>query len=115
VLAIDATVSGKSFSYAETVAKNMRAIFSAEGTSPELKALSLEATLIAAVRLGRFAAIDLFDEMLGTVKKDDDAFAIHEMLERRKRVYKSVCSHIPSIKLHPAIRILRDQLCADED
>lgn len=115
VAAIDREIGGRSFSYAETVAKKMNAIFAASGATAELKALSVEAVLLAAVRLNRFAAMNSFNEMLAAIRDDADAMAAEEALRRRQREYREICTQMASLKLHPTIRALRDQLTEDEE
>jgi serine/threonine protein kinase len=110
VKAIDERVGGLGFSYAESVARRMGAVFRAAKATAELKALSLEATLIAAVRLNRFAAMDSFNAMLASVRSDDDAAAVREMLDRRRQEYQAIFNGVPSSKLHSTIRPLRDAL-----
>lgn len=110
---LDAVVSGRSFSYAETVAEKMSRVIHGVGVKPDLKARALEAILISAVKLNRFAAIESFNNLLKSIAQDEDAIAVREMLDRRRDKYKTVCRGVPSLKLHPAIRTLRDELSPD--
>lgn len=116
VSAIDGQVGERSFSYAESVAQRMRAIFRAPDANPELRAMAIEALLLAAVRLNRFAAMHSLNTLLQEVQEDADALAVREMLENHRREYECVCEQIPGLKLHPTIRELRDQLAsADQE
>ena len=112
VSALDDLVGGKRFNYAEAVAASMRKIVEADGATPEEKALALEAILMAAARLNRFAAIDVFNTLLPTVQSEDVAMAVAEMLNRRADEYRQLPSSVRSLKLHPAIRAACDRLDA---
>jgi serine/threonine protein kinase len=104
---LDDRVGGYAFEYAEAVGTRMKRIF-AGAESPELKALAIEATLIAAVGLHRFAAMDMFNEMLMAVKEPDDVLAVVEVLERRKDIYAHIAGQIPRSNLHVSIRALQE-------
>jgi serine/threonine protein kinase len=110
VAAVEAVVGGQPWSYAEAVARRMRVIISVPADNPKQISLALEAVLIAAIRLGRFAAMDSFNDLLPDVQDDDDAFEVAEMLRRRKSEYKHLYEKVPAIKLHPTIRKVRDEL-----
>lgn len=110
VEAIDCIVGTKSFGYAEDVAKKMGNIISVPADTGRMKALALEAVLISATRLNRFAAMDKFGRMLTEIQDEDDAFEVAEMLRRRKYAYGGIYHQVPAIKLHPTIRQVRDQL-----
>lgn len=112
VAAIDEEVGERVFPYAEKVAKKMQIIFSITGATPELKGLCLEAVLLAAVKLNRFAAMNSFNSMLATIADDADAMAVRDALTRREERYARICTQVPSISLHPTIRNLRDRLAS---
>lgn len=86
------TVRSHGYDYAETVAQKMRFIF-VHAEDAELRTLSLEAILIAAVSLNRFAAIDIFTVLLKKAK-DEEALPISEMLRRRIHLYRTVAPKI---------------------
>ncbi|MFO0839583.1 MAG: serine/threonine-protein kinase [Phycisphaerae bacterium] len=111
--AVEEEVGGRGFAYAETVAKKMATIFGSSSAPPEVKALCVEATLIAAVRLNRFAAMGTLNSMLTAVKDEADAMAVREALERQRSAYGGVCEQIPAVKLHATIRSLREELLDD--
>lgn len=115
VTALDNNVTARGFSYAETVARKMRCILRATNASSELKAFAIEAVLISAVRLNRFAAMDSFNEMLPKIKNNEDAAAVREALERRRDEYSALCEAVPSLKLHPTIRSLRDEIAKEKE
>ncbi len=110
VEAIDGTVGGRSFSYAENVAGAMRDVVEADDATADEKALALEAILMAAVRLNRFAAMDVFNALLPKAQDDDVAMAVAEMLDRREDEYRRLHSMVRSLSLHPAIRAVRDRI-----
>lgn len=100
---VDNVVGGYNFEYAETVAKKMKVVF--DGTDrPAIKVLALKATMIAGVRLNRFAAMEVFDEMLISVKSPDLAAPVAEMLRDNVDDYRYLVGRIPEGKLHAAIR-----------
>jgi hypothetical protein len=101
--AIRSRVAGFHFAYADDVARRMRSVF-VHARHPEIKTLALEITLIAAVSLNRFAAMDAFNGLLTTVKDVDLALAVGEMLRGHSRFYQKVAEQVPPARLHPAIR-----------
>jgi serine/threonine protein kinase len=112
--AIRARVSGYSFAYADSVARRMRSVF-VHGKSPELKTTALEITLIAAVELNRFAAMNVFNDLLARVKDDEVAIAIVEMLRFNSRYYQRVAEQVPPARLHGAIREMQGALLSGRD
>ncbi len=115
ITVLDDLVSGHGFSYAETVADRMKELVASPKIRASLKSLAIEATLLAAVRLNRFAAMNSLGDMLVSITDDDFAAAVYDVLDRRRTDYKVVSSQVPSLKLHPMIRILRDELADDEE
>ncbi len=107
--AIENEVGRYNFEYAEVVADKMRAIYRVADSS-ELKALALKATMIAAVQLNRYAAMEVFDTMLVAVENDDDAVAIAEMLRDEADYYKALASHVSKTRLHVVIRAVYEEL-----
>lgn len=113
VSVLDDAVRGRAFSYAEGVALRMNAVFGASGAPPVVKGLAVEALLIAAVRLNRFAAMNSLGVMLTSISDNSVAAAVYDALDRRRDEYTSVCDQIPRLKLHAQIRALRDELSAE--
>lgn len=111
VEAIDETVSKYSFSYAESIARRMGPIVTADRAPSVVKAKALEAILLGCVRLNRFAAIESFNILLKGIKDDGDAIEVAGMLRGREREYKQICCGVPSLKIHPTIRVVRDEFC----
>ncbi len=109
VQALDDAVGNQAFPYADSVAKRMRIIYESTDDT-DIRTLALEAVLVASVRLNRFSAMGIFDRMLLLVTSDSDAYPVREMLDRREPFYRELSNRIPSIKLHPVIRGLADQL-----
>ena len=115
VQVIDDTVGGRSFSYAEAVARRMKVIFGATEAPPVLNGLAIEAVLIAAVQLNRFAAMNSFGAMLTSIDEDSVAASVYDALDRRRSEYAGVCDQVPRLKLHPQIRALRDELTTEDE
>jgi serine/threonine protein kinase len=101
--ALSIKVAGYNFSYAERVARRMKAVFRAARLS-EVKTVALQATLIAAVRLHRFAAMNVFNGLLMQVQTIGHALPIAEMLREHADAYQKVADQVPPDRLHPAIR-----------
>ena len=64
-----------SWSYAETVAKNMRRVFSGEDVAVKHKAFALDLAIRAAIYMNRFAAMDTCKEMITST--DDNTLGLH--------------------------------------
>lgn len=101
--AVEDVIGNYAFSHAETVAKKMKAIFDASDIAA-LKVLALKTTMIAAVRLHRFAAMEVYDQMLQAVTTPDVAAPVAEMLRENLDYYKRLSGRVPQAKLHAAIR-----------
>lgn len=112
--AIQSRVAGYNFAYADDVARRMRSVF-VHTRNVEVKTMALQITLIAAVELNRFAAMNVFNSLLATVKDVDYAIAIAEMLRSQSRYYQKVAEQVPPSRLHPAIREVQGDLLADSD
>jgi hypothetical protein len=112
--AIQSRVAGFSFAYADSVARRMRGVF-VHSRNGEIKAKALQITLIAAVELNRFAAMNVFNSLLTTVKDPDLAIAIAEMLRAHARHYQKVAEQVPPGRLHPAIREVQSDLLGDNE
>lgn len=111
--ALAAVISSYNYEHAEIVAGKMRRVFLAT-THPELKAAAVEATLLAAVGLHRFAAMEVFDQMLTAIVEPGDALAIGHVLMRNQRAYRVVADRVPRQKLHPALQRSRDSALGDQ-
>jgi serine/threonine protein kinase len=111
--AIQSRVAGFNFAYADTVARRMRSIF-VHARHREVRTLALEITLIAAVELNRYAAMNVFNGLLATVKDVDLALAVGEMLRCRAQHYQKVAEQVPPGRLHPAIRQVQSERLAED-
>jgi serine/threonine protein kinase len=112
--AVRSRVAGFPFRYADQLARRMRLVFLA-ARQPALKALALEATLIAAVGLNRYAAMHVFNRMLMSVTGVDVALPVAEMLRTHPRTYAMIADGAPADRLHPAVREVQRQLLATAD
>jgi eukaryotic-like serine/threonine-protein kinase len=100
--AIAGSVGLKGFAYAETVGKKMKRLF--DTSSTEIKVFALKNVLIASVTLNRFAAMDIFDELLLKINDEEDAFAVSDMLRVNSFEYKKLAGRIPSNRLHTIVQ-----------
>lgn len=101
--ALPARVGGFKFDYADWLARRMRRVFLA-ARHPGLRALALRATLVAAVALNRFAAMNAFNRLLSSVATVEDALPVAEMLRALADYYAEVAHGVSPNGLHPAIR-----------
>ena len=70
-----------SWSFAETIAENMKVLFDSRETSPADKAEALRAAIIAAVRQNRFAAMGTCKAMIMSIESNDElAQRVHDVL-----------------------------------
>lgn len=102
IQALKDEVANRPFEFAETVAARMKAVFEAASDS-QTKAASLEAILISAVTLNRYAAMNIFDRLLLAIKESDDAVAISDMLRRNIDQYRFVAGRISQNQLCPIL------------
>ena len=99
------------FAYADSVARRMRIVFLAT-RNRAVRTVALQAILVAAVALNRFAAMDVFNSLLIGVKTVDLALPIAEMLRARAPHYQKVADQVPPDRLHPAIRDVQTDVLA---
>ncbi|MFB4258983.1 serine/threonine-protein kinase [Shouchella clausii] len=93
------TVVRYPFTFAESVAIKMKDIFQ-QTNSEDIKALAIISALKAAVYLNRFYAMDVFNEMLISVKREEDAYAIAEQLEDSIEAYSRIVNQVSKKDLH---------------
>lgn len=108
VRCLEDVVGSYPFPYAESVAARMKQVVRVRPQHSEAASLALEANLVSAVRLNRFAAIASFNELLCQIKDGDTAASVADMLKRRLIEYQRICEGADRLKLHPAIRSVRD-------
>jgi tRNA A-37 threonylcarbamoyl transferase component Bud32 len=106
VRAVKAAISGYGFEHAEVVAERMRRVFNATG-EPALKAAAVEATLVAAVERNRYAAMEVFDQLLVRVTEPADAIAVAGVLTQNVPHYANVAARVGPEKLHPVLQRVR--------
>jgi hypothetical protein len=109
--AIAARVARFNFAEADAVARRMRIVFTATRNCA-VRTVALQANLIAAVELNRFAAMDVFNSLLRSVKTVDQALPIAEMLRAHAEPYQKVADQVPPDRLHPAIRAVQKDVLA---
>ena len=108
VNAIDRVVDRYNFAYAETVAQKMKIVFGGSD-DPNVKALAVRATLIAAVDLNRFAAMNVFDSLLLAVQRTEDAMALADVLREEMLRYRHLAERVPKSRLHATIRAVCEE------
>lgn len=69
-----------SWSFAETIAKNMKVLFDSNAVSAADKAEALRAAIVAAVRQNRFAAMDTCKSMIVAIEDPELAQRVHDVL-----------------------------------
>ena len=100
---LDLIVKNKSFDYAETVAKKMQSIVIST-SNINLKAISVECILIAAVDLNRFRAMNVFNKIIVSISNADEAFVISNMLSKNITRYSRIFSQVVREQLHRTIQ-----------
>lgn len=105
--AISAVIRNRSFEYAEEIGRRVEAVALGQTSSPKAVANVLQALLIAAVRLNRFAAMDQFNALLRQIRDEARAVAVAEMLQVNRDEYQIIQDQIQSIELHPILRAAR--------
>lgn len=76
-----------SWSFAETIADNMKILFDAQDTSPADKAEALRVAIIAAIRQNRFAAMDTCRAMIMKAMDDGLAQRVHDVLMQHSHYF----------------------------
>lgn len=104
---IESVIGNYNFAYAEVVAQKMKPIFD-NAQDSSVKALAVGATLVAAVKCNRFAAMDVFSSMITSISRSEDAVAVADILKEELGYYRVIASQIPKAKIHAAIRPVYD-------
>ncbi len=90
------------FSYAETVASKMSAIF--KSTKNILfKGLAIKNILRPAVWFNRFNAMDTFNQLLQEIKGNEEAGIVAQILEEEIELYSRIADQSADNVLHPTI------------
>lgn len=97
------TESRIDFGDAEPVSNRMRAVF--DGTKDiDVKVQAMQMTLFVASYCNRYNAMSIFDSMLQSIKSDQDAVAVAEMLKSNSDHYINLYDRVPVTRLHPLIQ-----------
>lgn len=107
--AVEDVVGGYNFAHAEIVADRMSSIFNG-AAGATLKITALKATLIAAVKLGRYAAMEVFDRMISSINSPDIAVPAAEMLKENREYYHHMIGRVSDARLHAAIRVVNQEI-----
>jgi len=75
------------WSYAETIAKNMRVLFLGDEVSNKQKSSALELAIDAAYRMNRFAAMDTCREMITGVTNNELGIEVAAVLLKNKHTF----------------------------
>jgi hypothetical protein len=106
---LERAVARRHFHYADLVARRMQAVFQAS-PSPDVKAQALEALLIAAIVLNRYAAMAVFKTLLYQVKHAELAVRVAEMLRDHRDYFQEVAPGLRPERLHPILRGVINEL-----
>jgi eukaryotic-like serine/threonine-protein kinase len=106
--ALDEIVSDRGFAYGEYVGKKMKTIFD-NTDDARVKALAIKATLIVAVRLNRYAAMEILDVMIAQVERPEDALAVADVLREELGHYRVVAERVPRVRLHRVLAEVYDE------
>ncbi len=106
---LERVAASRHFPYADLVARRMQAVFEAS-RSPDVKAQALEALLIAAIVLNRYAAMAVFKMLLYQIKDAELALRAAEMLRDHIDYFQEVVPGLRTGRLHPILRGELDEL-----
>lgn len=98
------------FSDAETIASQMKKVFSSTGNS-EIRVKALRTTLIFAANYNRYAAMDTFNEMLTEIKEKEEAQSVASMLYENIEEYEDIVTQRhQSSNIHDIIKVVRHKI-----
>jgi serine/threonine protein kinase len=106
---LEREASRRHFQYADLVARRMSPIVK-EGRDPEVRALALQAVLVAAVVLNRYAAMAVVKRLLSEIRDPATALAVAEMLRSHRDYFQEVAPGLRADRLHPILRPVLDEL-----
>jgi serine/threonine protein kinase len=102
-----------SYTYAEVVARRMKIVY--ENTSKiNNKVLAPKNILKASVNCNRWAAMDVFDDLILNIKNENEAIAIAEMLNENMYFYANLAERLEKKKLHPVIQKIWQKAVGEE-
>jgi serine/threonine protein kinase len=100
---LERAVARRDFHYADLVARRMQSVFQAS-RKPDVKAQALEALLIAAVVLNRYAAMAVFKMLLYQVNDAEIALRVAEMLRDHRDYFQEIAPGLCTERLHPILQ-----------
>lgn len=106
---LERVIRDYNFGYAERVAALLSPLFRCDTTN-EIKVLALRAIMIAAAALHRFAAMEVFDKLLMSVKETSLAIEVAEMLKEHADYYRILSDRVPSARLCPPLQRIKQSL-----
>ena len=100
-----------SWSFAETIADNMKVLVEAADVAPADKAEALRVALIAAIRQNRFAAMDTCRTMIQQIDEDELAQRVHDIILQHphhflENVDSTACK---AVAIRAAVALLKKQ------
>jgi serine/threonine protein kinase len=106
---LEREVSRRHFQYADLVARRMGTVIH-ESRDPEVRARALQAILVAAVVLNRYAAMAVFKRLLCQVHDPATALAVAETLRSHRDYFQEIAPGLRAERLHPILRSVLDDL-----
>lgn len=97
------------FADAEPVALQMKSVFN--GTKEiDVKVKALQLTLFVASHCNRYKAMDYFDAMIQSIKTEQEAVAVAEMLKSHADYYMDLYDRVPATRLHVIIQKVQNDI-----
>jgi hypothetical protein len=109
--AVEEVLSDRGFAYGEYVGKKMKNIFD-NTDDARLKALAIKITLVVAVGLNRYAAMEILDVMIARIERPEDALAVADVLREELEHYRIVAERVPRVRLHRVLADVYDEATA---
>lgn len=100
--------SSCNFAYAEAIASKMQIVYR-NSEDVEHKKLALKNILISSYLCNRWAAMDVFDDILSNITETSEAIAIAEMLKEEISYYRYLADRLQRKELHPAIQVVHSE------
>lgn len=104
---------GYHFAYAEIISSKMRLVYKSS-KDLELKKIALKNILVSSYLCNRWAAMDVFDNILSNISETSEAMAIAEMLREEIKVYAHMANRLQKHELHPAIQIVQSEALGED-
>jgi hypothetical protein len=76
----------------------------------DVKIMAMRITLFASSYCNRYNAMEVFDNMIQTIKDNQEAVAVTEMLKDNLESYSFISNRVPSNKLHPLIQVIQQKI-----